>query len=115
MAVLSVLSVTTSFVSCPLPLLYSSSPTLPLKFYVFVIYKALGFDVAQGRMNGASNETRTHSCRFAQASQAVTDFTTELAQPFSFAYSDIIWVQDRLLLKPARDRHNFPHMSQLAW
>ncbi len=31
-----------------------------------VIYKALCFDVAQGRMNGAPNETQTHSCRFAQ-------------------------------------------------
>ena len=30
-----------------------------------VIYKALCFDVAQGRMSGAPNETRTHSCRFA--------------------------------------------------
>ena len=30
-----------------------------------VIYEALCFDVAQGRMNGAPNETRTHSCRFA--------------------------------------------------
>ena len=30
-----------------------------------VIYKALCFDVAQGRMNGAPNETRTHSGRFA--------------------------------------------------
>ena len=30
-----------------------------------VIYKALCFDVAQGRMNAAPNETRTHSCRFA--------------------------------------------------
>ena len=30
-----------------------------------VIYKALCFDVAQDRMNGAPNETRTHSCRFA--------------------------------------------------
>ena len=30
-----------------------------------LIYKALCFDVAQGRMNGAPNETRTHSCRFA--------------------------------------------------
>ena len=30
-----------------------------------VIYKALCFDVAQGRMNGAPNETRTHSCRSA--------------------------------------------------
>ena len=29
-----------------------------------VIYEALCFDVAQGRMNGAPNETRTHSCRF---------------------------------------------------
>ena len=31
----------------------------------FVIYKALCFDVAHGRMNGAPNETRTHLCRFA--------------------------------------------------
>ena len=31
-----------------------------------VIYKALCFDVGQGRMNGAPNETRTHSCRFAR-------------------------------------------------
>ena len=31
----------------------------------YVIYKALRFDVAQGRMNGAPNETRTHSCRSA--------------------------------------------------
>ena len=30
-----------------------------------VIYKALCFDVAQGRMKGVPNETRTHSCRFA--------------------------------------------------
>ena len=29
-----------------------------------VIYKALCFDVAQGRINGAPNETRTHSFRF---------------------------------------------------
>ena len=29
-----------------------------------VIYEALCFDVAQGQMNGAPNETRTHSCRF---------------------------------------------------
>ena len=27
-----------------------------------VIYEALCFVVAQGRMNGAPNETRTHSC-----------------------------------------------------
>ena len=32
---------------------------------IIVIYEALCFDVAQGRMNGAPNETRTHSCRFA--------------------------------------------------
>ena len=31
----------------------------------YVIYEALCFDAAQGRMNGAPNETRTHSCRFA--------------------------------------------------
>ena len=30
-----------------------------------VIYEALCFDVAQGRLNGAPNENRTHSCRFA--------------------------------------------------
>ena len=30
-----------------------------------VIYKAFCFDVAQGRMNGAPNETQTHSYRFA--------------------------------------------------
>ena len=30
-----------------------------------VIYEALCFDAAQGRMNRAPNETRTHSCRFA--------------------------------------------------
>ena len=29
-----------------------------------VIYEALCFDVAQGQMNGAPNETWTHSCRF---------------------------------------------------
>ena len=34
------------------------------KVYI-VIYKALCFDVAQGRMNRASIETRTHSFRFA--------------------------------------------------
>ena len=33
-----------------------------------VIYEALCFDVAQGRMIGAPNETRTHSCRFARLS-----------------------------------------------
>ena len=30
-----------------------------------VIYEALCFDVAQSQMNGAPNETRTHSWRFA--------------------------------------------------
>ena len=30
-----------------------------------VIYKALCFNVAQGRMNGVPNETRNHSWRFA--------------------------------------------------
>ena len=41
--------------------------THTLKYYYIyiVIYKALCFDVAQGRMNGAPNETRTHSYRFA--------------------------------------------------
>ena len=30
-----------------------------------LIYEGLYFDLAQGQMNGAPNETRTHSCRFA--------------------------------------------------
>ena len=30
-----------------------------------LIYEGLYFDVAQGRMNGVPNESRTHSCRFA--------------------------------------------------
>ena len=38
---------------------------LTLIYWLLVIYKALCFDVAQGRMNRAPNETRTHSCRFA--------------------------------------------------
>ena len=36
-----------------------------MKGNCILIYKALSFDVAQGRMNGAPNETRTHSCWFA--------------------------------------------------
>ena len=35
------------------------------RYLYILIYKALCFDVAKGRMNGAPNETRTHSCRFA--------------------------------------------------
>ena len=30
-----------------------------------LINEGLYFDLAQGQMNGAPNETRTHSCRFA--------------------------------------------------
>ena len=30
-----------------------------------VIYKALCFNVAQGRLTGAPSETQTHLCRFA--------------------------------------------------
>ena len=36
-----------------------------VRYTMIVIYKALCFDVAQGRMNWAPNETRTHSCRLA--------------------------------------------------
>ena len=43
---------------------YRPSP-VNLPTSTVVIYKALCFDVAQGRMNGAPNETRTHTCRFA--------------------------------------------------
>ena len=39
--------------------------TLPaFTMLVKVLYEALCFDVAQGRINGALNKTRTHSCRF---------------------------------------------------
>ena len=38
---------------------------LPAMGWIVVIYEALCFDVAQGQMNGAPNETRTPSCRFA--------------------------------------------------
>ena len=35
------------------------------KVELIVIYEGLYFDLALGQMNGAPNETRTHSCRFA--------------------------------------------------
>ena len=35
-----------------------------LLFNVVVIYKAFCLNVAQGHINGAPNETRTHSCWF---------------------------------------------------
>ena len=35
-----------------------------LWFRLFVIYYTFCLDVADGRMNGVPNETRTHSCRF---------------------------------------------------
>ena len=37
--------------------------TLP-EVPITIIYEALCFDVVQGRMNGAPNETRTHTCKF---------------------------------------------------
>ena len=39
--------------------------SLGLWVIVVVIYEGLYFNLAQGQMNGAPNETRTHSCRFA--------------------------------------------------
>ena len=42
-----------------------SMAKMELNYVIIVIYEALCFDVAQGRMNGVPNETRTHSCRFA--------------------------------------------------
>ena len=36
----------------------------PKASFSIVIYKALCFDVAQGRMKGVPNETRTYLCRF---------------------------------------------------
>ena len=32
------------------------------QYNIIVIYEALCFDAAQGRMDGAPNETRTHTC-----------------------------------------------------
>ena len=56
-----------------------------------------------------------------QTSQAATDFAIELAQPISFIWSwhylgerQILHIYADWLLRPARDRHNFPHISQLA-
>ena len=43
---------------------YNETVSLWMTIYL-VIYKTRCFDVAQGRMNRAPNETRTHSCRFA--------------------------------------------------
>ena len=86
----SVSSVTTSIVSCPLP-----SPTP----YLYSMCSEVTL----------------------QASQTEIDVTIELAQPFCFSCSAIIWMLDRFcsftqrLLKPAREMHNFPHISQLAW
>ena len=54
----------TGLKSKPLPLLAHSGTDLNFSPAV-LIYEALCFDVAQGQMNGAPNETRTHSCRFA--------------------------------------------------
>ena len=45
----------------------SYAPRIYIYIYIYiyiVIYKALCFDVAQGRMNETPSETRTHSCRF---------------------------------------------------
>ena len=36
------------------------------KLRILAIYKVLCFDMAQGWMNGAPNDARTHSCRFAR-------------------------------------------------
>ena len=41
------------------------SYTVIINLHSLVIYEGLYFDLAQGQMNGAPNETRTHSCRFA--------------------------------------------------
>ena len=43
---------------------YDKGKPLLLRQHI-VIYKALFFNVAQGRLNGTPNETRTHSCRVA--------------------------------------------------
>ena len=47
---------------------YSAFPKIPALqepiHQIVVIYGALCFDVAPGRMNEALNETRTHSYRF---------------------------------------------------
>ena len=37
-----------------------------------VIYEAFCLDVAQGKTNGASNETQTHSCKFLSLSLSLS-------------------------------------------
>ena len=41
------------------------SPLVQNNIKNVVIYEALCLNVAQGRINGAPNETQTHLCRFA--------------------------------------------------
>ena len=48
-----------------------------------------------------------------QVSQTTTDFATELAQPISFDFSDIIGC--KIDFAHLRRWHNFPHMSLLGW
>ena len=47
---------------------------------VVSIYEALCFDVAQGQVNGAPNETRTHSCRFATCEVVVPVWISSMSQ-----------------------------------
>ena len=50
----------------PRNLVYKLEVESPYPFpTTIVIYEGLYFNLAQGQMNGAPNETRTHSCRFA--------------------------------------------------
>ena len=90
MAVLSISSVNTSFILCP-TLLYS-----PLKLCVFV-----------GDSSGQPNCDRFLPQNWHNRSVlfAVKLFGCKI----DFAHLH------RWLLRPARDRHTFPHMSLLAW
>ena len=75
----------------PLCILHTSCVSV----LIIVIYEALCFDVAQGRMNGAPNETRTHSCRFAN------HYTTK-GNLLSFFCLDV--AQDRMNWAPNENR-----------
>ena len=67
-----------------------------------MIYEALCFNVAQGQMNGAPNENRTRSCRF--ASLTCNHYTTRGAQNFRDCSMIINWW-----------RPNFVYISIYCW
>ena len=59
-----------------------------------IIYEALCFDVVQGQLNGAPNETRTPSCRFAflKPIKAAELFSLNLCSSLLLDFQAWIWL-----------------------